>query len=326
MGSQCPIHTTRQSLIDDLLEYGETALADQISAISPEQMDQIADRADAYVTDNPLIAKAIALAAVEVLEGEARPLARARRRFGQSPATPTDRSIVFRPWPERFWGTIMERVERLGQANRASRPERPRRWRPSVRTRRNSRRWRSARRRRTRQRWLHPRRATSLHVADQRSLPRNCEPGRDAMGDGLQIGLNVGARYIALEDLIARLSGRRFSPCPWVVPILMGNITPPEDRQPGGPLGPLSASGCAKPGQCFCSRSSYPSLRAPRAPVGGGASQPRRAPRGRPRRSVSTTVWPCPCYLLRGEQERALAALRSQSRNFPASPGYSLGK
>ena len=64
-----PIHATRQTLIDDLLAYGESGLAARISSISPEQMDRIADRADLYVIDNPLIAKALALAAVAVLEG-----------------------------------------------------------------------------------------------------------------------------------------------------------------------------------------------------------------------------------------------------------------
>ena len=107
-----PVYTTRQNLIDTLLAYGEPALADRIPSISPEEMDGIADRADHYAFQGMLFAKAVSLATVDVLEGRSRPLARTRRKFDRSKPPASDGSGGFRQWPEKFWGTIKERVER----------------------------------------------------------------------------------------------------------------------------------------------------------------------------------------------------------------------
>jgi hypothetical protein len=233
-----PIHTTRQSLIDDLLAYGESAVADRISSISAEQMDRIADRADDYVTENPLIAKALALAAVEVLEGEPRPLARARRQFGQAHARTTDLSSTFRAWPESFWGTIMERIDRLARAPRAFQQVDP-----SVPAPANTKELAAMAVRLVEERLLSAgcTRVAALHLTwpinDQFYGIANLDVTRYG-ADGVRIDLNVGARYVPLEDLIAKLSGRRVSRRgPGSYQILMGNIVPPEDRQPGGPLG-----------------------------------------------------------------------------------------
>ena len=102
-----PIHTTRRNLAGTLFSYGEDQLAITLTGISPAQMDEIADKADGHSSGTGLLATALALAAVEVLEGKPRPLARSRRRLAE--ASRAD-GLVFVAWPKNFWGTIMERI------------------------------------------------------------------------------------------------------------------------------------------------------------------------------------------------------------------------
>jgi hypothetical protein len=88
-----PPEDERQRIADFLWTYGEDLLAKRALRASDEDLARIRPIASkhAYTSDTPsgagmLFAKAYALAAVEVFEGEARPLARTRRRaFKQSP-------------------------------------------------------------------------------------------------------------------------------------------------------------------------------------------------------------------------------------------------
>jgi hypothetical protein len=67
----------------DLRTYGEDELAAQIPTLSEAEMQRIGEVADRYLyaPERPLIAKALALAAIEVLEGAGRPMKRNRRRL-----------------------------------------------------------------------------------------------------------------------------------------------------------------------------------------------------------------------------------------------------
>ena len=101
-----PLYTTRRMLAGALYTYGEFDLAAKVAGVTPDEMDAIADRADVHADEGLMFATALALAAVEVLEGEPRPLARSRRRM--SDASRAD-LLVFPPWPDGFWGAIRER-------------------------------------------------------------------------------------------------------------------------------------------------------------------------------------------------------------------------
>jgi hypothetical protein len=78
---------SRDRLARDLRAYGEDGVADQIAGLTEEQMALISERAGQYAVtpDTPsgagmLLAKAASLAAVEIIEGNARPLERTRRK------------------------------------------------------------------------------------------------------------------------------------------------------------------------------------------------------------------------------------------------------
>ena len=80
-------------IADDLWLYGEEKLATRALALSDQELERMREIAlrYAHVSDKPsgagmMISKAIALAAVEVMEGRPRPLTRTRRRpLKQSP-------------------------------------------------------------------------------------------------------------------------------------------------------------------------------------------------------------------------------------------------
>ena len=78
-----PVSTTRELLQADLRTYGEDELAARVPTLGEAEMRTIAEAADRYLytPERPLLAKAVALAAVEVLEGASRPLKRNRRRL-----------------------------------------------------------------------------------------------------------------------------------------------------------------------------------------------------------------------------------------------------
>jgi hypothetical protein len=100
-----PIYTTRRMLARALYTYGEFDLAAKFADVTPDQMDAIANRADVHADEGLMFATALALAAVEVLEGEPRPLARSRRRMSDGSRADL---LVFAPWPDGFWGPIDE--------------------------------------------------------------------------------------------------------------------------------------------------------------------------------------------------------------------------
>lgn len=77
------ISVSRELLEADLRTYGEDALAMRVSSLSDADMHKIGEIAGRYATTGgvALIDKALTLAAVEVLEGTARPLRRNRRRL-----------------------------------------------------------------------------------------------------------------------------------------------------------------------------------------------------------------------------------------------------
>lgn len=77
------ISVSRELFQTDLRTYGEEELALRVPALTDAEMQQIGEAAGRNATTGgvPLIAKALALAAVEVLEGKSRPLKRNRRRL-----------------------------------------------------------------------------------------------------------------------------------------------------------------------------------------------------------------------------------------------------
>ena len=111
---------SRRHLASSLYAYGEGPLAERIPTISPEEMDHICDRVIQIAADGRLFASAEAAAAVEVLEGAARPLARSRRRLADMALAD---NLTFEPWPRDFWGYDHERWAnaflRLGRGPKA---------------------------------------------------------------------------------------------------------------------------------------------------------------------------------------------------------------
>ena len=78
-----PVSVRRELLEANLRTYGEDELAARISTLTEAEMQRIGEVADRYLytPERPLIAKAVALATIEVLEGAGRPLKRSRRRL-----------------------------------------------------------------------------------------------------------------------------------------------------------------------------------------------------------------------------------------------------
>ncbi|MGX6446673.1 hypothetical protein ACVU7I_01175 [Patulibacter sp. S7RM1-6] len=85
------VHTTPEALAVDLRTYGEEELADRVAGMTEDELEPVFQRADHYVYHRPdlcspsgagpLLALCLSLAAVEVLEGEARPLRWKRRKL-----------------------------------------------------------------------------------------------------------------------------------------------------------------------------------------------------------------------------------------------------
>ena len=76
------IRTTRELLARDLWSYGEDALAERAMTLSDSEMKTIGEVSARilYASSTGLIAKALVMGAIEVLEGAAREPARRRRR------------------------------------------------------------------------------------------------------------------------------------------------------------------------------------------------------------------------------------------------------
>ena len=88
-----PVSRARQIIANHLWTYGEDRLAGRAYELTDQEIDRLQEIAGYYAgtSDKPsgagmLFAKAVALAAVEVMESEPRLLARSRRRpLDQSP-------------------------------------------------------------------------------------------------------------------------------------------------------------------------------------------------------------------------------------------------
>jgi len=78
------LRTPRKSLIADLKTYGEDAVAKKIRGLSKREYDRLADIAFHHSLTGMLLSKALALAAVEVVEGAPRELKRKRRAFSNA--------------------------------------------------------------------------------------------------------------------------------------------------------------------------------------------------------------------------------------------------
>jgi hypothetical protein len=81
--SRSSIWTSRASVVKDLLDYGESEVALEIGGLSEERWREIGTRAFDLALVHGLLAKALALAAVEIVEGRPRELRRQRRRFSR---------------------------------------------------------------------------------------------------------------------------------------------------------------------------------------------------------------------------------------------------
>ena len=90
-----PISCTPEMLAVDLRTYGEDDLAERVLSAEPGMLERIFGRADHYVYSDEyaspsggsmLLSKALALATIDVIEGQPRPLRWKRRRLkGISP-------------------------------------------------------------------------------------------------------------------------------------------------------------------------------------------------------------------------------------------------
>jgi hypothetical protein len=81
------LRARRSTIALDLWQYGEESAAESVFRLSIQDFQRVCDRAYELASDIPegashgmMLAKACALAAVEVLDGASRPLARGRRR------------------------------------------------------------------------------------------------------------------------------------------------------------------------------------------------------------------------------------------------------
>jgi hypothetical protein len=82
-----PCEDERRAIADDLWRYGEDDLARRAFDLTDHELERMGEIAGTHSTASDvasgagmLFSKAIALAAVEVMEGMARPLGRTRRR------------------------------------------------------------------------------------------------------------------------------------------------------------------------------------------------------------------------------------------------------
>lgn len=85
-----PVSTTREWLVVHLQTYGEEEVAAAVVQATEETLERIFDRADHYLYADqfakasgasPFLAEALSRAAVEVMEGEPRPLRWKRRKL-----------------------------------------------------------------------------------------------------------------------------------------------------------------------------------------------------------------------------------------------------
>ena len=75
------VETPPEVLIADLQSYGEDEVAAQVHSLSKGQIERLGQIAFTHACTGMLLAKALSLAAVEVVEGAPRELKRKRRVF-----------------------------------------------------------------------------------------------------------------------------------------------------------------------------------------------------------------------------------------------------
>jgi len=75
------LYSPRDNVVQDLVEYGEDEAAGQVMNLSKEDYDRLGQIAFEHACTGMLLAKALALAAVEIIEGKPRELKRKRRVF-----------------------------------------------------------------------------------------------------------------------------------------------------------------------------------------------------------------------------------------------------
>jgi hypothetical protein len=76
------VSASRPPLAADLRSYGENAVAERVANLDDAAMRALGEQAARYMTKGARnLAQALALAAVEVVEGSPRPLKRKRRIF-----------------------------------------------------------------------------------------------------------------------------------------------------------------------------------------------------------------------------------------------------
>jgi hypothetical protein len=73
------IETDKDTLKKALLSYGETELAAKVDALTDEQIKTIGEYAARHIGQNKLVAKTIALGAIDYFEGKSRSLKKNRR-------------------------------------------------------------------------------------------------------------------------------------------------------------------------------------------------------------------------------------------------------
>ena len=104
------VWTERTTLAKELWRYGEDELWKRVLTVPKRTMNAIGERASEHLLrgeptaagNSMLIAKALALAAVEVLEGAPRPLQRTTRRPERDfPGWPRGRALIARHWYDR---------------------------------------------------------------------------------------------------------------------------------------------------------------------------------------------------------------------------------
>lgn len=78
------LYTPRKKLVGELKSYGEDQVARKIRGMSNDDYDRLQQVAFVHSLTSMLLAKALCLAAVEVVEGKPRPLKRKRRVFPKS--------------------------------------------------------------------------------------------------------------------------------------------------------------------------------------------------------------------------------------------------
>jgi hypothetical protein len=78
---KCAVNAPRENLVAALQSYGEDDAAGKIADLPDADHQRIAEIAFVHACTGMLLAKALSLAAVEVIEGRPRPLRRNRRKF-----------------------------------------------------------------------------------------------------------------------------------------------------------------------------------------------------------------------------------------------------